>query len=163
MLFNLLLGHTLLPMKKNLPHGLLLTLGLALGMATSVPAYAQKGKDVPPAAVLQHFGLAFPQAQKVRWELESDGKYEAEFILAETEIDVTYTPDGTLLETEQEIEASELPPAVATALLNDYPKARPREYAKITRADKSEVYEIEMKLNGKATDVLYLPNGQKVE
>ncbi len=150
-------------MKRNTCLFVFLAYCIAVTLVVSAPAHAQKGKDAPPAAVTAHFAKAFPQAQKVKWEQESDGKYEAEFILAETEISATYAPDGTLLETEQEIEASELPPAVATALQNDYPKAKPKEFAKITRADKSEVYEVEIKLKGKATDVLYLPNGQKAE
>lgn len=140
-------------------------LGLAatfLWTLAAGPAWAQKLKS-PPAAVQAQFTAAFPQAQKVRWEQEDDGNLEAEFELAETEISATYRPDGTLIETEQEIEAGELPPAIATALQSDYPGARHKEYAKITRADKTEVYEVELKLKGKTEEVLYLPNGQKVE
>ncbi|GAB5466480.1 MAG: hypothetical protein Kapaf2KO_19160 [Candidatus Kapaibacteriales bacterium] len=53
-----------------------------------------------PAEIVTAFNKAYPNAENVEWEIESEG-YEVEFTLGEDEMEVTYGKDGTVLEIEK--------------------------------------------------------------
>jgi len=115
-----------------------------------------------PDAVLKSFKAKFSEVKKTKWEKEKDGNYEAEFDLNGKEMSATFLPDGTWKETETEIDVSELPKAVAESLNKLYPGTKIREAAKILRSDNTQVYEAEIKINGKKTDVLFDEKGNKI-
>jgi hypothetical protein len=112
-----------------------------------------------PAAVKTAFAQKFPTAKKVNWQKEKTNDLEASFMLDSKEVSATYSPDGKLKEVETEIPVSELPKAVTEALNKKYPGAKVNEAAKIVRADNTVVYEAEMKVSGKKTDLLFDENG----
>ncbi|MGZ4043066.1 MAG: PepSY-like domain-containing protein [Bacteroidia bacterium] len=122
---------------------------------------AAKAIEVPDA-IEKAFSQKFPAAKKIKWEKENN-EYEASFILDKKEVSVTYTADGQLKETETEIAVAELPRAVSDAINKQYPNTRIHEASKITRADNSIVYEAEVKIKNKKTDLLFEENGNAVK
>ena len=114
-----------------------------------------------PAAIQNAFQQKFPTAKKVKWEKEKSNDYEVSFVLNGKEVSALYSPEGQLKETETEISISELPKAVIDALNKKYPNIRIDEAAKIERADNSIIYETEVKIKKKKTDVLIDQNGNE--
>lgn len=115
-----------------------------------------------PDAVKTAFQQKFPTAKKVKWVKEKNSEYEASFMLDSKEVSATYLPDGKLKEVETEIPVSELPKAVTDAVAKKHPNAKIDEAAKIERSDNSMVYEAELKIGGKKTDLLFDENGNVV-
>lgn len=138
-----------------------LAVAALLLLAPSANLLAQD--KTPPSAVTQSFAASFPKAQKAKWDKEKDGSYEAEFIQDGQEHSATFSPEGTLKETETEVGKDKVPAAVLASVAKDHPGAKASEYARIVRADKSVVYEVEVKINGKEQDLLYTEGGQKAE
>ena len=108
-----------------------------------------------PTAIKTAFQQKFPTAKKVKWEKEKTNEYEASFILNSKEVSATYFTDGKLKEMETEIPVSELPKAVIDAIAKKHPNVKIDEAAKIERSDNSIVYEAELKIGGKKTDLLF--------
>jgi ribosomal protein S5 len=115
-----------------------------------------------PDAVKTAFQQKFPTVKKVKWEKEKTNEYEASFMLDNKEVSVLYLPDGKLKEIETEISVSELPKAVKEAINKKHPNAKIDEAAKIERSDNSIVYEAEVKIGGKKTDLLFDEKGNIV-
>ena len=116
-----------------------------------------------PHAIEQAFQQKFPSAKKVKWEKEKNNDYEASFILDGKEVSASYSPDAQLKETETEISVSELPKAVVDALNKKHPGSKIGEAAKIERSNNSVVYEAELKIKGKKTDLLFDENGNETK
>ena len=95
---------------------------------------AQEKKDEIPAAAKSAFAAKFPGAQKVKWDIEKPGEFEAEFKLNGSEMSVLYDANGTLLETEVEIKESELPQGAKETLAKDFPGYKLDEIEKATDA-----------------------------
>lgn len=132
---------------------------LLLAPSASLKAQSKQ----PPDAVVKSYTVVFPNAKLTKWDKEKDGSYEAEFTQDGQEHSATFTPDGTLKETETELKKDQVPAAVLASVVKDHPGAKVNEYARIVRANKSVVYEVEVKINGKAQDLLYTEGGQKAE
>jgi uncharacterized membrane protein YkoI len=113
-----------------------------------------------PKPVKDAFKKAYPNV-KAKWSTEKDKTtlHEAEFEINGVEMSATYNADGSLVETEQELTKSEVPLAVIESCMKAHPKAKMKEYAKITRASGEIAYEIEIKNNGKEQDVLFKADG----
>lgn len=116
-----------------------------------------------PDFIKKSFQEKFPSAKKVRWEMEERKDYEASFLLNGKEVSVTYSPEGQLKETEEEIATSELPKAVIDALNKKHPNIKIHEAAKIERSDNTIVYETEVRINRKKTDLLFDQNGNETK
>lgn len=138
---------------KNL---IILVLGLLFSSSTL------KAIEVPDV-IEKAFQQKFPSAKKVKWEKEKSNDYEVSFILNNNEVSALYSPDGQLKETETEISISELPKAVVDALNKKHPNVKIDEAAKIERSDNSVVYETEVKINKKKTDLLFDENGNETK
>ena len=116
-----------------------------------------------PEAVMKTFKQRFSEVKKAKWEKEKDGNYEAEFDLNGKEMSATFLANGDWRETETEINVSELPKAVSDAFNKLYPDTKIREVSKIQRSDNSVVYETEIKIKGKRSDILFDEKGNKLE
>lgn len=82
--------------------------------------------DKVPKAVVEAAKKRFPKAEVVGASKETDKDktvYEIELKETGKTIDVTLTPEGAITTIEQQIDAKDLPKAVATALDKKYPKA----------------------------------------
>ncbi len=118
--------------------------------------YAQK--DVPQAAIAS-LKQKFPKAEKVSWDKEKNGDFEAEFKLNGKEMSVTYSAKGEWLETETGILVSDLPAPVMAAFKKEHGAAKIKEVAKI-ESTKPIVYEIEYKDGLKTKEVMYDAQGK---
>lgn len=106
---------------------------------------AQKSqeKDIP-VALKTAFHTQFPSAKGVKWEKEGNN-FEAEFDLNKTEQSTVFDAQGNLLETEIEIETSQLPEGVSSYVKINFLGQKIREAAKITDAKGTVIYEAEIK------------------
>ncbi|WP_319502615.1 PepSY-like domain-containing protein [uncultured Draconibacterium sp.] len=85
-------------------------------LAVSLIACAQ----TPPQSVADTFNSKFSGATKVKWDQEEENGWEAEFIMDNSEISASFNDDGTWLETESEINETDLPTAVKAKLAMNY-------------------------------------------
>jgi uncharacterized iron-regulated protein len=114
-----------------------------IGAGLSINAHAQKhtGEDVP-AAVKTAFAQQFP-GTTARW-VKTGEQYEAHFKHRRQEISAVYNADGTLSETEHEIEVWQLPLPVIDYVEQHYGGSI-REAAKVTKANGEINYEATVK------------------
>ena len=121
--------------------------------------YAQKIKDKDvPAAVISAFQKKYLAAKEISWEKEN-GNYEVNFDLNEIDNSVVYDEKGTVLETEVEIELSQLPAGVLEYVKTNYAGKKVKEAARITDAKGVITYEVEIK--GK--DLIFDSNGKFIK
>lgn len=112
-------------------------------IGTTAMARKMKEKDVP-ATVKSAFENAFPKAEEVKWGME-DENYEADFELDEIDQSAILNTEGKVLETEVEIEISELPAKVKSYVNSHYQGKAIKKAEKITDAKGVVTYEAEMK------------------
>ena len=116
-----------------------------------------------PEVVKKAFQQKFPTAKKVKWEKEKNNDFEASFILNDKEVSAVYSIDGQLKETETVIAVSELPKSVIDALAKKDANAKIEEAEKIERSDNTIIYETEVKINKKKTELLFDSNGNEIK
>ncbi len=139
-------------MKKLIMVAIIAMLSTSALFATEVPEVVKKA-----------FQQKFPTAKKVKWEKEKNNDFEASFILNDKEISAVYSIDGQLKETETEIAVSELPKSVIDALAKKDANAKIEEAEKIERSDNTIIYETEVKINKKKTELLFDSNGNEIK
>jgi hypothetical protein len=135
-----------------------LALMTVAAMITSL-TFAQKlqEKDVP-ASVKTAFQKNFPQAKVEKWEKEGVN-FEAEFELNKSEQSVLFDAQGGIIETEIEIEISELPNGIVDYVKTNYKGQSVKEAAKITDTKGTLTYEAEIK----GMDLLFDINGKLIK
>ena len=135
-----------------------LVLMMVAAMITSL-TFAQKlqEKDVP-APVKTAFQKNFPQAKVEKWEKEGIN-FEAEFELNKSEQSVLFDAQGDIIETEIEIEISELPNRILDYVKKNYIGQSVKEAAKITDTKGTLTYEVEIK----GMDLLFDSNGKFIK
>lgn len=114
----------------------------AIFFANYAEAQKMKSSEVP-VAVKSAFEKQYPDVKDADWEKEG-ANYEAEFEVNDTETSVVFDANGTLLETEVEIESSALPQAANDYVAKNYPGSKIKEAAKITDAAGTVTYEAEV-------------------
>ncbi|MBA3681827.1 MAG: PepSY-like domain-containing protein [Bacteroidetes bacterium] len=115
-----------------------------------------------PEAVKKAFTQKFPTVTNVKWEKENGTEYEASFVIDSKEMSALYTATGALKEIETEIPVADLPQAVVDSVNKKYPNAKIKEAARIDRSDNSVLFEAEIRVGGKKTDILFDGNGNAV-
>jgi hypothetical protein len=156
-------------------------LGSTIGMAQQAPAsktHAAKTTAIKtttktnssktmglniPAPVNNAFHQKFPQAEKVKWEKENAHEYEANFVMNSTLQSANFNDKGAWRETEVEIKVSELPQKVTESIKARYPGNQIVSAAKIELADKSVMYEADLKKGALKKEVLLKPDGSMVQ
>ena len=117
-----------------------------------------------PAAVTEQFAGLHPNADKVKWDTEEDGSYEAEYQLNGKEFSNTYSAGGDLLETEEELKKDMLPAPVLATIKRDFAHYKIEEAARITYPDGRIVYEAELEGKDDAKfDALFAEDGTLIE
>ncbi len=112
-----------------------------------------------PEKVKASFEQKFKNAGEVEWEQEENNKWEAEFEMDEKEMSATFDGNGSWLETETEIESSEVPQAVVDAATKKFPGYKIKEWELIEKPEQT-IYEAEMKgENGEKIKVQFDKNG----
>lgn len=123
-------------------------------------ACAQKVKEAEvPKAVVTSFHDNFKGAKVEKWVKEKDGGYEAEFDWNKIETSATFSADGKLNETEQEMKVSALPKTITDYIAKNYAGHKIAEAAKITDAAGKMAYEAEVKKGKEEMDLLFDANG----
>lgn len=110
----------------------------------------QKGGEVPQV-VLDNFKKAYPEAKKVKWEVE-DGEYEAEFRMNKKEMGVLYDSEGKVLETEAQMELDELPFTVSEYVAANHSDFKLDEAFKVEK-DGVTSYEVEVENEKEDTEM----------
>lgn len=121
-------------MKKSI-----LTLGVVIAALTTVNAQSVNNSKVP-AGVKSSFAKSFPEAKKVKWEIEK-GNYEAGYYQNGLEMAALYTPSGKMIESEAGIKVSDLPTYVTDYLNKNLKGKKVEEAAKITKSNGEINYE----------------------
>lgn len=144
---------------------LLITAALAVTLA--LPAASKErslGRAEVPRPVLAAFEKAYPKAKALRFaEEKQDGKnaYEIESQDGGTRRDLLFSADGTLLEVEETIPASDLPAVVREAVEKRAPGATIKRAERVTRGD---TVRFEVDLNGSAKkELAFDPSGKPLE
>ncbi len=133
-------------------------LGLVFMMATGfVMAQKIQSKDVPDA-VKAAFQKEFPAAKEAKWDKEEDN-FEASFDNNKSDQSVVFDAEGNILEIEVEIKVSELPKGVMEYVKSTYPGKKIKEVAKITDAQKTVTYEVEVS----GMDVIFNEQGKFIK
>ena len=137
----------------------LLLLFVCLALVTGVSAMNQKDEKIP-AAAKTGFAAKFPSAKKAKWSVEKPGEFEAEFKLNGGEASALFDSNGNLLETEVEIEESELPQAVKATIAKDFAGFELDEIEKATDAKGIVFYEMEAEKGKEEFEISFDANGK---
>ncbi len=131
----------------------------------AAPASAAEAK-LPPA-VAAAFRKAYPAATVKNVSKETENgrtQYEVESVDNGRERDLNYLADGTVVDMEEAIEASEVPAAVSAAISARYPNAKISRREKLT-ITKGQVVQYQFGVTGagaKVTELVLTPDGQWV-
>ena len=115
-------------------------------------------KDVP-VPVKTAFNNKFPGATDIKWEKENKKELEANFKMNNADVSANFGLDGTWVETETTIPASELPVAVTTAVNTKYPGAVYGRTEKIEKPGGKILYEVNITVNNKKKELELNPEG----
>jgi len=112
-----------------------------------------------PDSVKTAFNNKFPTASSVKWEKESKTELEANFKMNNTDVSANFSLDGSWVETETTIPASELPAPVTNAVNTKYPGAVYGRTEKIEKPGAKILYEVNITVNGKKKELELNPDG----
>ena len=117
-----------------------------------------------PKEVAAAFTQAYPNAKALHASKENeDGavEYEIESVEGTTHRDIDYKPDGTLIEVEETIGATDVPDAVSKAITARYPKASITRREKVTTKAGAVSYEFGVK-GAPVGEIVLNPDGSWV-
>lgn len=126
----------------------------------SVSAQQKSGTN-PPEKAVKAFQTAHPKAQDVSWDKEGMN-YEASYKENNNNFSVVIDKEGKILETESEINISELPSGVVRYINDNYKGSTLTGAAKIVDYKGNVKYEAEMN-NGKTKkDIMFDKEGKPI-
>lgn len=126
-------------------------------------ANAQEKQVKVPEAVKAAFTKKFPLAKNVEWSKENEKEFEAEFKLGSTQQSANFDTTGKWLETENEINVSQLPANVAKAVAAKYPGYKIEEAEKTEKPGNVFIYEVTVEKGKKSYEVQLSPEGKIVK
>ncbi len=110
-----------------------------------------------PDEVKSKFATMYPNVGNAKWEIE-DGLYEGSFKQNNTDVSVILSRDGSLIQTETEMDVNRLPQAVKDYVASKLGGRKISSAAQIVSADGTTTYEAEVD----HTDYVFDVNGQLV-
>lgn len=120
-------------------------------------------KVAVPKAVSGAFAKKFPTATNIKWGKENAKEYEAEFKLNGKSVSANFLTDGSWVETEMEINLSELPAAILNTVKTKHPGAILLKTYKIETAKGVVTYEAEIKIRSKKRELVINADGTVVK
>lgn len=119
------------------------TLALALLVGAGASAGNIKESSVP-AVVKSYVEKVYPRVSPVEWNYEEKGNYyNAEFKIDGANYSLDISPEGTLINSTNEIAASQLPNAAEAYIGKQYPGFQIKEARKLVRRG-STYYEVDI-------------------
>ena len=135
---------------------------LVLLCSTQLNSQNITSKNIP-TKVKSEFAKKYPAATNVKWEKENKTTNEAIFKLNKESVSANFTSDGKWLETEEEINASQLPKAVQNVLNKKYPKANYTELAKVETPENGSYLDIDLTYHKKKFVIQMKPTGEIIK
>jgi hypothetical protein len=123
----------------------------------AVTACGQSKKEVP-ANVTSAFSAKFSNVSKVKWSMENDSEWEAEFKLNGKECSANFDNEGIWMETEYEVSVKDIPAAVK-ATLDKESAGYKIEESGITETAEGKVYEFVISKGETETELLIDSDG----
>lgn len=113
----------------------------------------------PPVAVQKTFDQMFAKSITIKWAKENSKEWEAEFLQEGIKVSANFLNDGTWVETEREIEISQLPSLVSASILKNNPDYKIANAYKIESNSKPLKYEADIKCGNRKKEVVVLQDG----
>lgn len=135
-----------------------LALVIVAVMITSLSFTQKLQENDVPSPVKTAFQKHYPNIKKVKWDKEGE-KFEASFDMNKIDNSVLFDAQGNIVETEVEIELSQLPKGVLEYVKANYKGQDVKEAAKINDANGIVVFEVEIK----GLDLLFDKNGKFIK
>lgn len=120
---------------------------------------ACQSKQEVPETVKKAFSQKFPDATKVKWDMENSDEWEAEFKLNGKEYSANFNMAGKWLETEFEVEMKDLPEAVKTTLKKEFDGFKIEEM-EMSETSGGNVYEFEIEKGDLEMEITIDPDGK---
>lgn len=118
-------------------------------------AFAQKvNESEVPKAVIESFSKNFKGMKTEKWEKEKGNEFEAEFKDGKKEMSASFSADGKLLTTEEEIAVSTLPKAIADYVAKNYAGYKISEGSKVDAGGKI-MYQAEIQKGKEEMDLIF--------
>ncbi|MCC6723942.1 MAG: PepSY-like domain-containing protein [Saprospiraceae bacterium] len=114
----------------------------------------------PPAAAVEAFKAKYPQAEKISWNIDRNGRHEAEYTLGDTHYRSDFEADGTWVETEHSVKWKDLPPAVQQAFEEEDKKKNIIELEAVDSQKEGIFYDIEYKIGDGKQDIRIAADGR---
>lgn len=99
-------------------------------------------KSEVPDAVISRVKALYPDVNKIDWE-NVDGLYEASFVVKKVETSLVISWDGTLVQTEKDIEVSAVPDNIMAYIKKHHPNSGISEASRIIDLTSKVTYEVE--------------------
>ncbi|HPQ20809.1 MAG TPA: PepSY-like domain-containing protein [Saprospiraceae bacterium] len=130
-----------------------------LSVAFSMQLCAQKSdsKNVSEK-VKTAFSTKFPDAQKIKWQLEDETEWEAEFKMNGREYSANFDTEGNWKETEYEIKNSELPSNIRNILDKNFTDYEISD-GEVVETSSGKSYELKLEVGEEELDVTIDPLG----
>ena len=134
-----------------------LTIIATLTVFFCMQSCAQKSEKAPQE-VLSAFSTKFPEATKVKWEMEKKGEWEAEFKLNGKEYSANFSVNGDWLETEYSIKESEIPANIRAILDQNFSNYEADE-VEIAESPSGSSYEMGIEVGDEEFEVIIDSSG----
>ena len=121
----------------------MILVSLVFLMMTMISCQSSEEKIHVPDAVKAKMSAMYPKADHLKWELE-DGNYEASFKENNLETSVIMSADGTIIETENEIDPAQLPQPIHDYVSSQLGGKKISEATKVVNATGQVSYEAEV-------------------
>jgi Putative beta-lactamase-inhibitor-like, PepSY-like len=149
-------------MKTSIPFvAVLLMLALSFGKCAVAAEHSVACSTLPPA-VQQKSKLMLDGSvihECVRDISKGKTTYELELLKDGRNKDVTFDPDGNVLEVEEQIDFASLPKLVAAAIQKEVGAGHLGKIESLTRGSTLIVYETTVTRNGKRREIAFRPDG----
>jgi hypothetical protein len=133
---------------------LIITIGLLVAMSFNACE-----QEKVPAEVKSAFSQKYPDAKNADWDMEEDGKWEAEFKMNGEEMSASFDQNGQWLETETAMDRDNLPELVDSTLTGNFESYKVEE-VEYLESPEGKGYEIQLKGDGKELEVLIGEDGE---
>lgn len=122
----------------------------------------EQKKEIAPEAVKQSFKAKYPGEIDPDWGKDANGNYESHFKMDGTKYRADFSPNGSWIETETNIDKKDLPDAIQAKIKSDYSDYEITEIEKVEHFSKGTFYDVEFKREGKNKDVEFDASGNVI-